>query len=118
MKGIDISHYQGVINWSILPLEYEFVIIKCTQGLKYLDPKFSTNKNLARKSGRLCGYYHFADQNDPIKEADWFLKNVGDIQQGELVVLDSETGQTPDWCLKFLNQVYLKAGFRPLLYIN
>lgn len=118
MKGLDVSHWQGSISWTKVPLEYEFVIMKCTQGVTITDPTFLQNKAGVRKSGRLCGYYHFAELNDPVKEANFFLSKVGDIEAGELLVLDSETGQSPDWCLKFLNQVFLKAGFRPLLYIN
>lgn len=116
MRGLDISHHQGVINWSIVPMEYEFAFMKCTEGLTFRDTYFQSNKDRARKAGKLCGFYHFANLNDPVKEADFFLKNVGDILPGELVALDAETGQTPEWCVKFLNQCFLKLGFRPLIY--
>lgn len=117
LRGIDISHHNGIINWE--KVDTDFAIIKCTQGTKFLDPKFQANKNGIQNAKILCGYYHFADAGDPLKEADWFLKNVSDIQEGELVVLDYETyalADPADWCLRWLTRVEKKLGFKPLLY--
>ena len=114
LKGIDVSHWQGGISWDKTGVD--FAIIKCTQGDSMIDPMFSRNKTGARRAGILCGYYHFAQHNDPIQEADWFVKNVGDIQTGELLALDAETGQDPSWCKKFLDRVASKVGFKPLIY--
>lgn len=118
MRGIDCSHWQGNINWGKVPLEYTFVFAKCSQGTAYKDITYEKNRDGIRKSGRLFGAYHYATLADPIKEADWFCKCIGDLQDGELAALDSESGQTPDWCLKFLNQCTKILGFRPLIYIN
>src|SRR5574343_219762 len=110
----DISHWQGSINWDKYP--YDTVIMKCTQGVSYVDPTFATNRIKATAKGIKCGYYHFADNNDPIKEAKHFLNTVGVLVCGEFVALDSETGQTADWCKKWLEYVEEKVGFKPLLY--
>ena len=117
MYGIDVSHWQGSIDWNkVKNAKYEFAFIKCSEGISWVDPKFKQNQDQARKAGVLCGFYHFANQNDPIKEAEWFMKSVGELQSGELLALDAETGQSPDWCKKFLDRVSELAGFKPLLY--
>ncbi|MBO4315200.1 MAG: glycoside hydrolase family 25 protein, partial [Prevotella sp.] len=57
IHGIDISHYQGDINWSKLrhsiiegcPLR--FIIIKSTEGSTRIDEKFKDNFYQAREHG-------------------------------------------------------------------
>jgi GH25 family lysozyme M1 (1,4-beta-N-acetylmuramidase) len=122
MKGIDVSHYQGNIDWGKVKSDkqkFEFAFMKCTESVDFLDDKFARNKSEARKAGILCGYYHFARGGDYKKEADWFLKNVGEIKEGELIALDYEIAtlsDPADWCRKWLDYVASKVGFKPMLY--
>ena len=98
---------------------YEFCFLKVTQGTGYLDPTYKARKKLVRDAGMLLGAYHFADVTDPIKEADWFLKNVVELQAGEIVILDYETHKLADpatWALAWCKRVEEKLGFRPMLY--
>jgi len=117
MKGIDISHWQGVIDWS--KVKTNFAFMKVTESTGFLDDKFKRNQEEARKNGILCGYYHFARGGDYKKEADWFLQNVGEIKKGELIALDYEIytlADPADWCEKWLSYVESKVGFKPMLY--
>ena len=117
LKIADVSHWQGSISWSNTGLDA--VIIKCGGGDAglYTDPMFAQNKAGARRSNILCGFYYFAGHGDPTAEADYFLKIINnDIQQGELLALDAETGQSPLWCKTFLDRVSSQVGFKPLIY--
>jgi GH25 family lysozyme M1 (1,4-beta-N-acetylmuramidase) len=127
MKGIDTSHWQGdrgLIQWDeVKRAGYDFAFMKCTQGTDFLDPMFKRDKKEARKAGLLCGFYHFAGNKNkqaqaPTDEADWFLENVGDIQYGEILILDWEINHhdPAGWCRVFLERVYEKIGFRPVFY--
>jgi GH25 family lysozyme M1 (1,4-beta-N-acetylmuramidase) len=118
LQGIDISHWQGKIDWK--KLKTDFVFIKCSESTNYVDPNFEKNKEEIRKKGILLGFYHFARATDPKKEADFFVKSVGEIKEGELLVLDWEVlhSDPPKWCEKFLDRVTEKVGFRPLIYMN
>lgn len=126
MKGINVSHWQGNIDWGKVRKDgVEFAILKCTEALNYFDATFEKNKRDARAAGVLLGFYHFARGNDAVKEADFFMSKVGDLQEGEFLVLDYEIdlpnwqfSSAGDWCKKWLDRVYEKAGFRPLLYSN
>lgn len=84
------------------------------------DNTYQTNRDGARNAGVLFGSYHFADGGDPIAEADWFVKNVGEMRNGELLVLDWEINHATavDWCFRFLERVKEKTGVKPLLYTN
>lgn len=120
MNGIDISHWQNKIDWKkVKKAGYEFAFCKCTQGLKYKDPTYEKNKKEAREAGLLFGAYHFADANSAEIEAENFCKNVGDLKEGEIVILDYETHAIKDpasWCLRWLAFVEKELGFKPMLY--
>ena len=44
IKGIDVSAYQGDIDWNILSKQgIDFVFIKATEGSSYVDEMFKRN---------------------------------------------------------------------------
>lgn len=124
VKGIDVSHYQndaGAIDWKkVKAAGYEFVYIKATEALVYVDKYYSKNIADARAAGLVVGSYHFARGNDPVKEADHFLSVVGKMQESDFLVLDWEIEfSNPDyWCRTFLDRCYEKTTVRPFLYTN
>ncbi|SFX73064.1 lysozyme [Thermoactinomyces sp. DSM 45891] len=61
MKGLDVSHHQGHIHWRVVQEadEFQFVYMKATEGRDFVDPKFETNWEEAKKYGFLAGAYHF-----------------------------------------------------------
>jgi lysozyme len=121
VKIIDISHWQGTINWDKVEKSgVDVAIMKASQGTAMVDSKFAQNKKEARKEGLLCGFYHFANGSDYKKEADHFLKTIGDIQEGEFLVLDFEIdiANPVEWCKKWLDYVTEKVGFKPIFYSN
>ncbi len=97
IHGIDVSHYQGTIDWRELrhaviegcPLR--FVIIKSTEGSNSLDENFNDNFYQARENGFIRGAYHFWSNKSTAREqAYYFLKQVH-LEEGDLPpVLDIE----------------------------
>lgn len=97
IHGIDISHYQGEIDWEELkyarvegcPLR--FIIIKSTEGASRLDDNFNDNFYNAREYGFIRGAYHFwSNRSTPRQQAYYFLKQVH-LEEGDLApVLDIE----------------------------
>lgn len=58
--GVDVSEYQGKIDWDTLHREnVTFAFIKATEGSSYVDPYFSDNWISAHDSGIIPGAYHF-----------------------------------------------------------
>ncbi len=84
VDGIDVSHWQGTINWtSVKNSGVEFAFMKATQGNGYVDPTFHTNIRNATAAGVLVGPYHFCDVDtdsgnplDPVNEANNFLSQI------------------------------------------
>ena len=123
--GNDVSKYQGDIDFELYKNNSNFLICKATEGVGYTDPKFVRNQSEARRVGLPLGYYHFARPdlgNTAIAEADWFLKTIGTLQEGEVCVLDYECANQVQshvvWCRDFLNRVFEKIGVRPFIYLN
>lgn len=98
IHGIDISHYQGVIDWELLRNQgmidkcpVRFVMIKATEGADRVDPNFKDNFEQALEYGFTRGAYHFYSKRSSAKEqAAFFIANVN-LQRGDLPpVLDIE----------------------------
>jgi GH25 family lysozyme M1 (1,4-beta-N-acetylmuramidase) len=123
LNGIDVSHYQNTINWDAVKTAESFAIAKTSEGLNIVDGYFTGNKAGMLRVGINRGYYHFGHPdygNSPIAEADFFLETVGGLYPNDVLVLDYEVAYSDpvNWCLAFLQRVYLRTGIVPLLYIN
>ena len=96
--GIDVSHYQRKedIAWDSLSIgnraiPLEFVVLRATMGNRSADKHFEEFWTLAKKHELIRGAYHFyrADE-DPVLQANNFLKNVK-LESGDLPpILDIE----------------------------
>lgn len=129
VPGIDVSHHQGVIDWSqVAGSGQRFAIAKATEGRTFVDPNYAFNKAGAEMSGLVFGAYHFAQPdggaNDAILEADHFV-DTAQLEPGDLVpVLDIERtgglsqGQVTQWILTWLNRVTERVGVRPMVYTS
>ena len=83
LYGIDISGHQGTINWTQVKGAKDFALIKASEGYNFSDSYFVANRNGARSSGILRGFYHYARPdlgNSGTAEADSFVNIVGTFQ--------------------------------------
>ena len=125
IKGIDISSYQNQVDFNKLKTELDFVIIKATESIDYVNPLFSLHRKLANEAGLALGFYHFArpeEGHTPEEEADHFINTLGNLIQGEVLYLDWEPnwgGNAGDYAVRFLNHVSAHYnGIKPLIYLN
>ena len=124
LNGIDISNWQGDVNFGSVDKTQDFVIIKATEGYGYKDPRFEEYRSELRRLGIVRGYYHFARpdlNNSPENEADWFLSIVSPLQEGESLHLDFEVNvpNPVEWCKRFLDRISeALEGYKPLIYLN
>ena len=80
LLGIDVSHYQGVIDWpKVADAGVKFVFIKATDGATVADPMAKTNASGAAAAGLPFGFYHFWRPTDDWRaQADFFLSVIDD----------------------------------------
>lgn len=127
LPGIDVSNNNGQVNWSdVAGAGYGFGIAKATEGTNFVDDTFAANWAQMQANGLVRGAYHFAhpDDNKAEDEANFFLdtikQQVGDLQVGDFLALDLETGSGDlgEWTLTWLRTVKDRIGFRPLVYCS
>ena len=97
IHGIDISHYQGEIDWEQLKnamiegCPVRFVIIKSTEGASRLDDHFRENFNRVRDYGFIRGVYHFWSNKSSAREQAYYFLDKVHLTEGDLPpVLDIE----------------------------
>lgn len=131
IRGLDISHYQGDIDWerlrnaSINNDPIRFIFIKSTEGESLMDENFNLNFHQAHKNDFIRGTYHFfVPDVDPVKQARFYLRQVH-LEPGDLPpVLDVEQiGKcTPEQLRrnvrKWLDVVEKHYGVTPILYTS
>lgn len=131
IHGIDISHYQGEIDWDNLKnngmienCPVRFIMIKATEGSNRLDENFNDNFYQAREYGFIRGAYHFySTKSSGRAQAEYFLKQVH-LEDGDLPpVLDVEhkpKNQTPEEfkesVLTWLHIVERHYKVKPIIY--
>ncbi len=127
--GIDVSHYQGRIEWDSLKknnaeFPMQFVFIRATAGKDGLDEEYKRNWSGAKTAGLIRGAYHYyrPDENS-VTQAENFIKRV-QLSKGDLPpVLDIEkipAGQSMDslksGLKRWLTRVEKHYGMKPILY--
>ncbi len=127
--GIDVSEYQGKIDWSGLQKAEEefplhFIFIRATAGKDKTDGAFKKNWRKSKENGYLRGAYHYyrPDENS-IVQADNFIKTVK-LGKGDLPpVLDIEKmpkNQSMEnlklGLQRWLDRVEGHYGVKPIIY--
>ncbi len=131
VHGIDVSHYQGNIDWGGLTqckkgqFPIHFVFMKATEGGDHDDDRFAQNFESARQYGFIRGAYHyFIPQTDADRQADFFINRV-QLTTGDLPpVLDVESvgGKSlhdlKHGVKRWLDRVEEHYGVKPILYTS
>lgn len=132
IHGIDVSHYQGEIDWDrlrnslIRAYPIRFVMVKATEGSSIVDDQFQSNFYNAREYGFVRGAYHFWSNKSSAKDQAHFFLNVVKLEKGDLPpVLDVENKpknvSEEDFqrdILTWLHIVENKYHCKPILYTS
>ena len=124
MNGIDISIYQQNIDLRNIDKSIEYVYIKATEGVNFVDKAFTRNTENAKASGLKYGYYHFmSEQTSPSQQAIDFYNAIKQYDYSLIPVLDIENNtkgrtktQVTDRVLEFLNKFKELSGIDCIIY--
>lgn len=121
--GIDVSKYQGTINWPKVASDksIKFVYIKATEGTTIQDPLYKTNVKNAKKAGILVGSYHlYSGKTTAYQQFDNFKSVVNKSEQDLIPVLDIEEIQGRNLYKKrvdkLLELMEIEYGVKPIIY--
>lgn len=124
-EGIDVSHYQGDINWDQVAGsgKVSYAYLKATEGASLVDDTYERNLREARRVGLSVGSYHFYRPNvDWKKQFENLTSVVKPSEQDLIPIIDIEhKGNVSDKkfisdLTAFLNRVTEFYGKKPLLY--
>lgn len=133
-KGIDVSHYEPIVDWKqAWAMGKRFAFAKATDGVGSTDAKFALHRANSKAAGFIFGGYHFLRYSgwDPIRQAEFFLKVSGGVLAGELpLTLDVEWDNTTpkyrdggqidaaaaDKALQCLEHLERATGMAPIVY--
>lgn len=126
LKGIDVSHYQGTVDWSAVAAEgIRFCFLKATEGTVDVDPMFHDNWKGAAAAGILRGAYHFfRPGQDAGRQAEHFLSVVPQDPDALPPALDIEVtdgagaAEIQAGIHTWVQTVGAAAGRSPILYAD
>ena len=126
VKGIDVSYYQGSIDWSAVKADgVKYAFIRASDGDNYNDPDFATYWSGSRAAGIVHGAYQFfRPEQDPIAQADLLLSKIGGALQADDLppVLDVEVAdgigasQLAAGVKQWVDHVTQAIGRPPIIY--
>ena len=130
VHGIDISRYQGDINWDrVRSSGVSFAFIKATEGGDHADPNFRRYWNEAARARIPRGAYHyFYFCRSGAQQAAWFISNVPRERGALPPVIDLEwtvsatcPRRPPSWEVLreakiFKDILHRYYGQRPIIY--
>jgi len=133
LPGIDVSAYQGNLNWASIAPNIDFAYAKASEGTYYTNPDFYNQYVGPYDQGLIRGAYHFANPNDSSgsAQADYFVNHGGGWSSDGLTLpgmLDIEYNpygsecyglsgsQMTNWIWDFVNEYAARTGVYPVIY--
>ena len=124
--GIDVSHYQGRINWSKVKRSkhpIKFVFIRSTMGTNGIDSQFKRNWKHSKKQGFIRGAYHYYRPNENSRKQFNLFASAVKLERGDFPpILDIERQSVygNDNLIKgiknWLDLAEKKYGIKPVIY--
>lgn len=137
-RGIDVSTYQGDINWAQVKADgIDFAFIKATQGRSvsnaslrnFIDSKFVQNIVDANRRGIRVGVYHYLtawNVREAMQEAEYFLSVIAPYRSiidlwAAVDVEDSRSPKDKTLMAQIVNTFCSRVeaeGYKPMVYTN
>ncbi len=129
IRGVDVSYYQGEIDWEILAEEgIDFAYIKATEGSSHVDVKFEENWEKAFKTDLKTGAYHFFSFESGgksqaghfisiVPKEEGMLPPVVDIEfYGDKFLNRPDAAKTRQELQSMLDELENYYGVKPIIY--
>ena len=133
IRGVDVSHHNGDINWPQLVNEgIAFAYVKASEGVSHKDSNYKNNYSAAKLANIKVGTYHFYTFGlDGKEQANLFIKQAKVASDDLIPVIDVEHSHynKHSWDksyqmlvideLKKMEAVMFEYyGVRPIIYTN
>jgi lysozyme len=119
--GVDVSHWEGPINWQAASPAIGFTYFKCTDGIRFVDAEFDNNRRGCAEAGvPHAPYHYFQPCLDPTVQVEHFISTAGKGYHRYIVdVEETERDRRITHRLHtFLERVEQLSGVRPAIYTS
>ncbi|MGE5123329.1 MAG: glycoside hydrolase family 25 protein [Acidobacteriaceae bacterium] len=119
--GVDVSHWEGFIDWQTASRWVPFVYYKATDGTKFVDNTFTHNQQSCNSLGMPHAPYHYYQaEQDPIAQANFFISTVGRLYKRYILDLEDPPGtkKIAAELLAFLKRCEQLTGIKPAVYTS
>jgi lysozyme len=120
--GVDVSHWEGPIDWQQARPWLGFVYMKCTDGLSYVDNTYDFNQKGCSANGIPHAPFHYYQPAcDPIAQADHFVKAATKNYKVYILDLEEPPDDRPSFpgdVFAFILRVQQLTGQRPAIYTS
>jgi len=120
-QGVDVSHWEGLIDWQEAARWVPFVYYKCTDGLNMFDPTFKLNQAGCQAHGiPHAPYHYFQPSLDPTAQANWFISNAGKLYKRYVLDVEEDPilGEIVPQLQAFLLRCEQLTGIKPAIYTS
>lgn len=128
LPGIDISSWQGTIDWDkVGASDVRFIIMRVAHGIE-LDTRYAEYSAGAEAQDIPWTGYMYVEpdgaKGSAVEQADLFVDNAALVKGNILPVIDvEETGglgreRLSDWVAQWLNRVRNRMGVKPIIYTS
>ncbi len=124
IRGLDVSVAQGTIDFTKVPKDFRFIIVKVSEGTSYQDPARVQNIHNAHAAGLAVGVYHFLrPSQDALVQVANLWRAIGDTMPDIRPALDLENApdsmsanDLAEWFLRAADETERYFGVPPLIY--
>ncbi|MGH3403314.1 MAG: GH25 family lysozyme [Streptosporangiaceae bacterium] len=137
LPGIDVSSYQGDVDWASVAPDIDFAYAKATEGTYYTNPDFTNQYEGPYDNGVIRGAYHFGipPNSSGQAQADYFISHGGGWSGDSLTLpgaLDIEYNPYPSsygnecydfsqsqmvtWLSNFISEYAYREHVYPVIY--
>jgi lysozyme len=114
--GVDVSHWEGTINWDLAAPALGFAYYKATDGTGFIDAQFGNNKNGCNATGLPHAAYHwFQPSQDPKLQARHYIETLGTGYRRYIADFEM-AGCTATNMKAFLDECTRLTGIKPAIY--
>jgi GH25 family lysozyme M1 (1,4-beta-N-acetylmuramidase) len=116
--GVDVSHWEGRIDWAAAAQSVLFAYYKCTDGISFVDPTFEWNKQGCSAAGLPHAPFHwYKHDQDPDLQAAHFVDITGSGYHRLIVDVEEEDNNSVE-LHEHLIKIEQLSKIRPAIYTN
>ena len=116
--GIDVSRWEGLINWQVASQYVCFVYYKATDGLYFINSQLGNNMDGCNDAGFHAAYHYLQPSYPGDVQADHYLEHIEGGNYKREIADCEEPGLSAATIKAFLDCCELRTTRKPAIYTS